>query len=454
MPIFDFHCHLNPAQILENTRFRNISYAWLGGDHYKWRAMRTHGINERYVTGDADDREKFDAWARTIPYCIGNPLYHWTHLELARIFGMADVVFSPESAGEVYARCNEMLATDDFRARSLLEKMKVRIVCTTDNPEDSLESHRKLEADSSFGIRVVPTFRSDFLRILHLPAVWNERLSKLEEATGAAIGGIGAFMEAVKKRHDFFHENGCRVSDHAIEVPSWEQCTEKDADAVFRKMREKKPISAQEYGQFQTCVLRELVRLDSAKGWTTQLHIGALRNNNTLMFEKLGPDTGYDSISDAPVARSLSRFLDSLAKEGLLPRTVLYTLDPSKNETIATMLGNFQDGSERGKMQFGPAWWFNDQKDGMERHIDALASLGMLSVFIGMNTDSRSFLSFPRHEYFRRILCNRIGTWVENGELPNDIAFLGKIVEDVCYNNAFNYFKIDLKNKTETKKGS
>jgi glucuronate isomerase len=429
-----------------------MTHAWLAGDHYKWRAMRTHGIPERLITGEADDREKFDAWARTIPYCIGNPLYHWTHLELKRIFGK-HVLLSPESAEGIYTDCNDLLAKEEFRVRSLLARMNVRTLCTTDDPGDSLESHKKLGADGSFPIRVVPTFRPDFLRMIHMPVIWNDRIDKLEEVAGTRIAGIVSFIEAIRKRHDYFHDHGCRISDHAIETPSAEPCTEKGIDRIFRKARQRKTVSPEYFRAFQTHVLRELAKMDAEKGWTMQLHIGALRNANTRMYKALGPDSGFDSISDSAIAAPLARFLDSIELENALPRTVLYSLDPTKNETIATMLGNFQDGSQRGKIQFGPAWWFNDQKDGMERHLVALSGLGLLSAFIGMSTDSRSFLSFPRHEYFRRILCNTIGTWVEKGELPADLVFLGKIVEDICYNNALRYFNIGRKYQESDEKG-
>jgi len=444
MPLYDFHSHLDPSAIFNNRKFSTITQAWLSGDHYKWRAMRTHGISEQLITGNASDREKFDAWARTMPYCIGNPLYHWTHLELARLFHKPETLLSPHSADEIYQHCNSLLGTDDFSVRSILSRMKVVLLCTTDDPVDSLEFHMKLGQDQENPIRVLPTFRPDKARAVALTDDYNEWIDKLEHATHIRITGSELLVEALLKRHNYFHEAGCRISDHAMEVPFAETYTDKEVDAIFKKSRKHQTVSCEEAAQFQTFILYECAKMDAEKEWTMQLHIGALRNNNSRRFNELGSDTGFDSISDAPIARPLARFLDSLAKENTLPRTILYALDPAKNETIATMLGNFQDGSQKGKMQFGAAWWFNDQKDGIERHLTALSGLGLLSGFVGMSTDSRSFLSFPRHEYFRRILCNMVGTMIAKGELPADFPLIGKIIEDISFTNSKNYLKIGI----------
>lgn len=444
MPIYDYHCHLSPQDIAENRQFRNLTHIWLAGDHYKWRAMRTNGITERFITGDADDWEKFQAWAETVPLTIRNPLYHWTHLELKRFFWIKGKLLSPETAREIYDQCTALLQTEEFRARRLMERMKVKIVCTTDDPIDSLQYHQQIQQDPDFQIKVVPAFRPDKAMAVESPENFRAYLAKLAEAADVAITNFSTFLDALRQRLEFFHAVGCRISDHAVIVPAAADYTETEISIIFDKVSGGTMLDALEVEKFRSAVMHELGQMYHEKAWTMQIHIGALRNNSTRMFTQLGPDTGFDSIADEPIAAPLSHFLNRLDSLNKLPKTILYVLNPRDNEVIATMLGNFQDGSIPGKMQFGSGWWFNDQKDGMVRQMEALSNLGLLSRFVGMLTDSRSFLSYPRHEYFRRILCNLIGTDVENGELPEDFDHLGKIVQDICYNNAVNYFGIDL----------
>jgi len=442
MPIFDYHCHLSPADVAQNTQFRNLTHIWLAGDHYKWRAMRTNGVAERYITGDASDWEKFQAWAATVPYTIRNPLYHWTHLELKRPFGITDTLLSADTAQEIYDACNAFLATEEFRARGIMQQMNVKIVCTTDDPTDSLEYHQQVAQDASFSIKMLPAFRPDKIIAVESPETYNAYLGKLEQASGIEIHNYDTLLMAVKQRHDFFHETGCRLSDHGLETMYVEGYSAHEISRIFEKIRGGKQLNQLEILQFKSAMLIEFAYLDHARGWTQQFHLGALRSNNSRFFKLLGPDTGFDSISDLPVAHALSRFLDRLDSTNQLTKTILYNLNPADNEVLATMIGNFQDGSIPGKMQFGSGWWFLDQKDGMEKQMNALSNMGLLSRFVGMLTDSRSFLSYPRHEYFRRILCNLIGTDVENGELPDDMRHLGQVVQDICYNNAVNYFGI------------
>lgn len=441
MPIFDYHCHLPVKQIADDVNFQNLTQVWLYGDHYKWRAMRSNGVDERYCTGDATDYEKFLAWAKTVPYTIRNPLYHWTHLELARYFGIYDIL-NEESAKSIYDRASEMLRTKEFSVRNLLKKMNVKIVCTTDDPVDSLEHHIKIKKDN-FEVKVLPTFRPDKGMAVESQSSFNEWVDKLEKASGVEIKDYNSYIEAIKERHDFFHQIGCRISDHGIETAYAEDYTEKEIKDIFKKIRSKKELEKEEILKFKSAMMIEFALMDHSKGWVQQLHFGALRNNNTRLFKKLGPDTGFDSIGDFEIARPLSKFLDKLDQENKLPKTILYNLNPRDNELMATMIGNFQDGTIPGKMQFGSGWWFLDQKDGMEKQMNALSNLGLLSRFIGMLTDSRSFLSYPRHEYFRRILCNLLGNDVENGEIPNDMKLLGSIVEDICFNNVMNYLRVD-----------
>jgi glucuronate isomerase len=442
MPIFDYHCHLPVNEIAADRQFANLSQIWLNGDHYKWRAMRANGIDEQFITGEANDWEKFKAWAATVPYTLRNPLYHWTHLELKRYFGIEDLLLNPDTAKEIYDRCTAQLQTDAFSTRALLAKMKVRVVCTTDDPVDSLEHHRLLQSDHDFEVRVLPAFRADRGMAVEAPAVFNPWVDQLAAASGMPIRDFDALMAALAQRHTFFHENGCRLSDHGIEHFYAEPFDRGACNRTFLSARQGDPVSPAEAAAFKTAFLFQLACLDAEREWTQQFHVGALRNTNSRAYQSLGPDTGYDSIGDWQLAESMSRFLDMLAKQGKLARTIVYVLNPRDNEMVATMLGNFQDGTIAGKMQFGSGWWFNDQKDGMQRQIEALSNMGLLSRFVGMLTDSRSFLSYPRHEYFRRVLCNMLGTDVENGELPNDIELLGQMVQNICYYNAVSYFGI------------
>lgn len=439
MPIIDYHCHLSPSQIAENKNFDNLTQAWLYGDHYKWRAMRTNGIPEHFCTGSATDREKFEKWAATVPYTLRNPLYHWTHLELQRYFGIHELL-TPETAGGIYERTSAMLQQDDYRPQGLLKRMRVEIVCTTDDPVDSLEHHDRILRDHAEA-RVIPAWRPDKLLMVDHPEKFNEYLNTLAEVSDVDIVSYSALLEALRRRHDFFHRAGCRLSDHGLENFYAEDYTPAEINAIFNKVRMGSELSPAAISAFRSAILFDLAVMDHQRGWTQQFHIGALRNNNTGMFNTYGPDGGFDSIGDLPVARPMSRFLDRLDKEGKLAKTILYNLNPADNEVMATMIGNFQDGSVPGKMQWGSGWWFLDQKDGMEKQLNALSNLGLLSRFVGMLTDSRSLLSYPRHEYFRRVLCNLVGKDAENGELPGDKGWLGKMIRDICYYNAKNYFQ-------------
>jgi glucuronate isomerase len=444
MPIFDYHCHLPPCEVAQNRQFENLTQIWLAGDHYKWRGMRTNGVAERYITGDASDEEKFMAWAKTIPYTVRNPLFHWTHLELRRPFGVTGKILGPNTAKEIYDHCNQLLHTEKFRARGIMEQMNVKVVCTTDDPVDSLEYHQQLKTDASFKIKVLPCFRPDKAMAVENPANFNAWVDKLAQVTGMEIGNVDAFLAAIRKRQAFFHEMGCRLSDHALEFPYAEAYTASELQSIFKKVRMNHALTRQEVLQFKSAMMYEFVVMNHEKGWTTQLHIGALRDNNSRFMKLLGSDTGFDSIADYEIAVPLSRFLDRLESENKLTKTIIYTVNSKDNEVIATIIGCFQDGSIPGKIQFGTAWWFHDQKDGMLRQMETLSQMGLLSRFVGMETDSRSFLSYPRHEYFRRILCNLIGTDVENGEIPNDLKWLGKVVQDISFNNAANYFGIKV----------
>jgi len=441
MPIFDYHCHLPPKLIADDINFENLTQIWLYGDHYKWRAMRSNGVNEKFCTGDASDYDKFMAWSKTVPHTIKNPLYHWTHLELARYFGI-NVILNEMSAKNVYDSCRDMLKTKKFSVRNLMRKMNVKIVCTTDDPIDTLEHHLKIKNDG-FEIKVLPAFRPDKGMAVESAETFNDWVDKLEKISGVEIKNYESYISAIKKRHDFFHETGCRISDHGIETAYAENYSEKEIKEIFNKIRSKKNLDYTEILKFKSAIMIEFALMDHSRGWAQQLHFGALRNNNSRLFKKLGPDTGFDSIGDFEIARPLSKFLNKLDADNKLPKTILYNLNPRDNELIATMIGNFQDGSIPGKMQFGSGWWFLDQKDGMEKQMTALSNLGLLSRFIGMLTDSRSFLSYTRHEYFRRILCSMIGNDVENGEIPNDQNLLGNMIENICYNNAINYFNIN-----------
>jgi len=441
MPIIDYHNHLIPQQIAENRKFENIAQPWLYGDHYKWRAMRTNGVDEKYCTGNASDWEKFEKWAETVPHTLRNPLFHWTHLELKGYFGITEVL-NPSSAKAIYEKASAMLQDDKYRVQGLLQKMNVEIVCTTDDPTDSLEYHIAL-AKAGVSPKVFPAWRPDKAMAVENQVSYNEYINTLAKVSGLEINTYSDLIDALQKRHDFFHANGCRLSDHGLENFYAENYTQSEIDAIFLKIRSGKALENYEILKFKSATLYDFALMDHSKNWTQQFHLGAMRNNSARMFSNLGPDTGFDSIGDYQIAVPMSRFLDKLDTNNKLAKTILYNLNPADNEVLATMLGNFQDGSIPGKIQFGSGWWFLDQKDGMIRQMNALSTLGLLSRFIGMLTDSRSFLSYPRHEYFRRILCNLLGTDVENGEIPNDKALLGQMVENICYNNAKQYFKFE-----------
>jgi glucuronate isomerase len=438
MPLIDYHCHLAPDQIANNLNFKNLTDAWLAGDHYKWRALRTNGVDESYCTGNKSDEEKFMKWAETVPYTMRNPLYHWTHLELQRYFGINDIL-NPQSAKKIYDQASAQLQTAAYSTQGMIQKMNVRVICTTDDPIDSLEFHQKIK-DSSFSVKVLPAFRPDKAMEVSNAANFTNYLSKLEKASGISISSFDDFLYALQNRHDFFASMGCNVSDHGLEQIYVEDFTGSEINSIFDKVRSGKEISILEQHKFKSCMLLHFAEWDWEKGWIQQYHLGALRNNNSRMLQLLGPDTGWDSIGDFSQASALSKFLNKLDTEDKLAKTIIYNLNPADNELMATMIGNFNDGSVAGKVQFGSGWWFMDQKDGMEKQINALSNMGLLSRFVGMLTDSRSFLSYPRHEYFRRILCNIFGKEIENGELPNDIEWIGKLVEDICFNNANEYF--------------
>ncbi|MEY2792457.1 MAG: Glucuronate isomerase [Bacteroidota bacterium] len=441
MPIVDYHNHLIPQQIAEDKQFENITQIWLYGDHYKWRAMRTHGVDEKYITGNATDEEKFMKWAETVPFTMRNPLYHWTHLELQRYFGVTELL-NKDSAKRIYEHCNALLQTKEYSVRNLLLKMNVQVVCTTDDPIDSLEFHKAI-ADSGYAVKVLPTFRPDKAMAVDDESAFVEYVNKLAEVVGKQISSLDDFKAAIRARHDFFHAMGGRLSDHGLEQIYAEAYSDEEIDMIFKRLISGKIISQKEKWQFKSAMLVYFAHLDHEKGWTQQFHLGALRNNNARLLGALGPDTGFDSIGDFEQAKPLSKFLNHLDSTNQLAKTILYNLNPRDNELLATMIGNFQDGTIVGKMQFGSGWWFLDQKDGMEKQINALSNMGLLSHFVGMLTDSRSFLSFPRHEYFRRILCNLLGEDVENGELPADMAWLGKMVQDISYHNAANFFNFE-----------
>lgn len=445
MPIYDFHCHLPAKDIAENRGFRSLTEAWLATDHYKWRAMRACGIGERLITGDATDAEKFDAWAAVLPATIGNPLYHWAHLELKRHFGISGRLLGPNTARGIYETCSALLGREEYRVRGLLERMNVQVICTTDDPVDSLGFHASLQADPGFPITVVPTFRPDAAMTIESPARFNAWLDALGEAADREIGNYPSFLQALRLRHDLFHQRGCRSSDHGIEEPYAEPYTEGRIRKIFLSVRRGHAPAPEEARAFRSALLVEFARMNAEKGWASQLHMGAVRNVNTAFRKLLGPDAGFDAMGDSPIAQPLARLLDRLASEDRLPKTVLFSLNPAQNAMLAAMIGCFSEERVPGKMQLGSAWWFNDQKHGMEEQMRALADIGLLSRFIGMLTDSRSFLSFPRHEYFRRSLCDMLGSSIERGELPRDIPLVGKMVQDICWNNAAAFFAIPLK---------
>jgi glucuronate isomerase len=442
MPIYDYHCHLPPEEIAEDKRYDNLGEIWLGGDHYKWRAMRTNGVAEEFVTGNASWRDKFQKWAETVPQTLRNPLYHWTHLELQRYFGI-DTLLSPETAGDIYDECTAKLRTPEYSARNLMRKMNVKLVCTTDDPIDDLKWHKQIAVDD-FEIKVLPTFRPDKAANLSDPVAYKAYIQSLEKAAGMEISDFAALIAAIDNRHEYFHAVGCRLSDHGVAYVPDAEASLSELDAIFSKVVGGNAATQEEADAFLAAFLYEAGKMNHSRGWAQQFHVGVFRNNNSRLFKALGPDTGFDSIADYRQGPGFVRLLDRLDSSNQLAQSILYNINPSDNELFATMIGNYQDGSISGKIQYGSGWWFLDQKDGMEKQMNALSNLGLLSRFIGMLTDSRSFLSYPRHEYFRRILCNLIGNDVENGEIPADMELLGKMVENICYNNAVEYFGIEL----------
>ncbi len=442
MPIYDYHCHLPADDMAADRRFDNLSQIWLYGDHYKWRAMRANGIDEKYCSGGAEDYEKFEKWAQTVPKCLRNPLYHWTHLELKRYFGIDDLL-TAENARRIYDRTAEMLGSAEFGVRNLLRRMNVRLVCTTESPLSSLAAHKAIRQEG-FGVKVYAAFRPDCALLPPESSGFGSWLQRLEEASDTAVSVFDSYIEALRKRHDYFHKNGCRLSDYGLETAYAAEYTHGEVEKIFDKVRAGHRPEEAERLKFNSAVLYELAAMDAEAGWVMQLHLGALRNVNSRMAELLGADCGCDCIGDFEVAGPLAKFLDRLDSAGKLPKTILYNLNPKDSASLVTIAGSFQDGSCPGKIQYGPAWWFLDQKEGMEEHLDVLSNMGLLSRFVGMVTDSRSFLSFPRHEYFRRILCNVLGRDVERGLLPADMELLGRVVEDICYNNARDYFDMEV----------
>ena len=438
MPIIDYHNHLPADQIANDINFENLSQVWLYGDHYKWRAMRANGINEKYCTGNATDYEKFEQWAATVPYTLRNPLYHWTHLELQRYFNI-DTILSPETCKEIFDECTAKLKTKEYSVKNLLRKMNVKVLCTTDDPTDTLEHHKKIKAEG-FEIKVLPAFRPDKAMNVDDVTVFNAYVNKLQAVSNILIASFDDYQDALKSRHDFFAEMGCSISDHGLEQIYAVDYNDSEIKNIFRKLTAGESISQPENMKFKSAMLIKFAQWDHEKNWVQQYHLGALRNNNSRMLQTLGVDTGWDSIGDFSQAKQLSKFLDKLDSTNQLAKTILYNLNPNDNELIATMAGNYNDGSVAGKMQLGSSWWFLDQKDGMTKQLNALSNMGLISKFVGMLTDSRSFMSYPRHEYFRRLLCNIFGEEMENGELPDNKEWIGKVIQDICYNNAKGYF--------------
>ena len=438
MPIVDYHCHLPPDQIAADINFKNLTDIWLKGDHYKWRAMRTNGVDESYITGDKSDYEKFEKWAATVPYTMRNPLYHWTHLELRRYFNI-DELLSPQTAKKIYDECTAKLQTKEYSVRNLISGKNVEVICTTDDPLDDLSCHQKIKNDN-YAVKVLPAFRPDKAMNADDVFALNQYVLKLAILTNVNIDNFDIYLTALKSRHDYFGQNSCKLSDHGLEQLYADDYTDKEIAVIFQKIKKQQVLLPGEILKFKSALLYHFALWNHEKGWTQQYHLGALRNNSTRTYKQSGPDTGADSIGDFSQGKNLSKFLDKLDRENKLTKTIIYNLNPSDNEVIASMAGNFNDGSVAGKIQFGSAWWFLDQKDGMTKQLNALSNIGLISRMVGMLTDSRSFMSFPRHEYFRRILCNLFGEDIENGELPNDTAWTGKIIRDICYNNAKNYF--------------
>jgi len=436
-PIFDYHCHISPRDVAANRQFKNLFEIWLEGDHYKWHAMRTNGVAECFCTGQAGPFDKFKAWAATVPHALRNPLYHWTHLELKRYFGITDLL-DEKTADKIWKKANEKLATPELTAQGILKKFKVKVVCTTDDPVDNLEHHRAF-ASQGHPTKMLPAFRPDWALTVNQPAGFNKWVEQLAAASNIDINGFSAFLTALRKRHDFFHAQGCRLSDHGLNYCFSDFCSDKAAAAIFDKARRGEFVSPPEHGQFASFMMLFFGQLDAKKSWTKQLHIGALRSANTRRLKQLGPDTGFDSIGDWPQCSALAAYLDRLDQENSLPKTIIYNVNPADNYACAAMIGNFQDGTIPGKIQFGSGWWFLDQKEAMEWQMNALSNLGLLSRFIGMITDSRSFMSYPRHEYFRRTLCNLIGRDMESGLIPNEEKLVGPMIRNICYANAKQY---------------
>ena len=444
MPIIDYHCHLVPKQIAENIQFRDITQLWLVdghyGDHYKWRAMRGNGVSEDYITGNRSSWEKFEKWAETMPYTLRNPLYHWSHLELDRVFGI-DKLLNPTTARDIYEECNEKLATEEYRGQALIKRFGVETICTTDDPVDDLHYHRSI-MEHPFGVKVLPAWRPDKAIAVENPAAYSEYVAKLSAAADMTISSFGDLLAALKKRHDYFDTMGCKLSDHGLETFYASDYTESEIETIFSNTMKGIAPSEEELDKFRSAALFELAKMDAESGWAQQFHIGAIRNNNTKMFQILGPDTGFDAIHDVPCAAAGHKFFNRLALEDKLAKTILYCLNPKDNEVLAVMAYTFNDGTCPGKMQLGSGWWFLDQEDGMRKQMNALSALGLLSRFVGMLTDSRSFISYPRHEYFRRILCDLIGRDIADGKLPvEEMPFIHQMVKDISYNNAKNYFK-------------
>ncbi|MDX1642683.1 MAG: glucuronate isomerase [Balneolaceae bacterium] len=442
LPIIDYHCHLPPDQIAEDINFKNLTHIWLDGDHYKWRALRTCGVDESYITGDKTDKEKFLKWAETVPKTIKNPLYHWTHMELKNPFGITQLL-NTESAESIWEECNEMLQQPEFSTRSLIKKNKAEVVATTDDPTDNLKHHKKFQSEDDTGFKMVPTFRPDRGMQIEDTDEFKEWVEQLEEASNHSITTYQDFLDALKLRHNEFHKLGCRASDHGVEEPYSDPFTDQELENIFSKVMKGTAVGEEDVRTFKSAFLYYCGLMDNEKEWVYQLHVGALRNNSTRKMKDLGPNTGFDSIGDFEMARPLSQLLDRLDAENHLPRVSLYNNNPRDNELFATMTGNFQDGTIPGKLQHGPPWWFLDQKDGIEQQIEVLSNMGILSEFVGMTTDSRSFLSYSRHDYFRRILCNILGDDIEKGLVPNDLELIGKIVENICYYNAKDFFRYE-----------
>ena len=440
MPIYDFHSHLPVEDIANNINFDNIGQAWLAGDHYKWRLMRTNGIPEQFCTGNATDYEKFQKWAETVPKTIRNPLYHWTHLELRRYFNIEDLL-NPTTCKTIYDHCSNLLKTPEYSIKNLVDGMNVKLICTTNDPIDSLEFHKKIKNDG-YEVKILPTFRPDKAMNVEDNVSFMNYIHQLGEISEMTIENFSSLIEAIDIRHKYFHDNGCRIADHGVDQLYAKEYSDQDIEIIIHKILSNKELSDIEISKFKSAFLHEVGRLNHKRGWVQQFHIGALRNVNTRLYNKLGPDIGCDTIGDYNMSENMAKFLDHLDQSNELAKTVLYNLNPRDNELFASMIGNFQDGTFPGKIQFGPSWWFLDNIEGIKKQINSLSTLGLLYHFIGMTTDSRSFLSFPRHEYFRRILCNIVGNDIEKGEIPADMNLLGEMIENICYNNAANYFKM------------